>query len=220
MDTLLNFHTHREALSGETAIRALLLSKDRLPLSGSMGVCTAGIHPWDIPLLDGEEHRLLLDAVRHPAVVALGETGPDRLSTVPMDEQLRVFRLHIALSEQYAKPLVIHCVHAQDMLLAERRSARSVMPWAWHGFRGNAVQLGQLVRHGFFFSFGPRHNEEAVRHCPADRLLLETDNSNVSIAEVYTRVAYLRGLSVARLDDLVRLNAECFFGRRDSTIGL
>lgn len=168
-------------------------------------------------MLNGSEEELLLAAVRHPAVVALGETGLDRLCPVSMDEQLRVFRLHVALSEQYAKPLVIHCVRCQDLLLAERRSVRARMPWAWHGFRGNAVQLLQLARHGLFFSFGSRFHDDALCACPADRLLLETDDSDTPLADIYTRVAALRRLSVAQLLEQVKRNARSFLGRSSSS---
>lgn len=64
-----------------------------------------------------------------------------------------------------------------------------------HGFNNRREILMDLLRHGFYISAG-RHvmNEESqvyrvLPEIPADRLLIETDNSDFTIGEVYGQVA-------------------------------
>lgn len=170
------------------------------------GVDTQGRHPWEPlpspphkggsksypPSLGGDRGRLL----------ALGESGLDRLCDTPYDLQLQVFREEVSLSEELQKPLFLHCVRAIDDVLRIRKELNARQPWIWHGYRGNAKQLQQLLPHGFYFSFGTKFNPEALLACPLDRLLLETDDDTTTpIADLYARVAQLRGIS---LDALIR----------------
>jgi TatD DNase family protein len=81
-----------------------------------------------------------------------------------------------------------------------------------HGFRGKPQQLRSLLDAGFFVSFGFAHNEESLRICPIDRLLLETDDDERhSIAEIYNNVADKRGLKVSDLVKVMAENYRAFF---------
>lgn len=203
----IDFHTHHPSLGGERVIQD--------------GVDTRGRHPWHLlPLLT--PHPL------PPApILAIGESGLDRLCQTPYDLQLQVFREEVRLSEERHLPLFLHCVRAIDDVLHIRKELRARQPWIWHGYRGNAQQLRQLLKlseqallpsggagkGAFYFSFGPRFNTEALLACPADRLLLETDeDTQHPIADLYAKVACLRGISIDELIRQMHQNFHTLFG--------
>lgn len=177
----IDFHAHHASLRGEKVIQD--------------GTDTRGRHPWH--LIDAP-HSLIFSFPHFP--IAIGESGLDRMCDTPYDLQLEVFREEVKLSEEVQKPLFLHCVKAIDDVLAIRREMNARQPWIWHGFRGNAHQLQQLLPYGFWFSFGIRFNEEALAACPQDRLLLETDEDTTHpIGELYERVAKLRNIPLESL---------------------
>lgn len=130
-----------------------------------------------------------------------------------MERQEEVFLQHIALSERLGKPLIVHCVKALDRLLRLHREQKPTMPWMLHGFRGKPQQLRSLLDAGFYIGFGFRHNAESLRLCPAERLLLESDDQPQSITLLYRKVAEERGIEVAVLCDEMGKNYRKFFSR-------
>ena len=140
----------------------------------------------------------LEELVRHPQVLAVGEAGLDKLADAPMDLQVEVFRCQACLAEEVGKPLVIHLVKAVDELLKVKRDLRPSNPWIIHGFRGKAALVEEYLKHGFYLSFGEKYQEVA--------LFIETDESEVSIGELYARAAEVRGISPEELGETLRRN--------------
>ena len=165
---------------------------------------TWGIHPWR-----AAEAFVVPDL---STVLAIGECGLDGVRGPSMDVQERVFLEQVRLGEQTGKPLIIHCVKALDRLLSLHKSLKPAQPWMFHGFRGKPQQLRSLLDSGFYVSFGFLHNEESLRICPADRLLLETDDdSEHPIAELYNNVARERGMEVTALCEMMAETFRVFF---------
>jgi TatD DNase family protein len=156
-----------------------------------------GLHPWWVDGLLGEHDdpreraRALDEAIsrleREAAseeVSAIGETGLDgargRLKRSGL-EQEKAFRAQLVLSSRLAKPVVLHVVRAHEQalaILAERSGAPGII----HSFSGNRDQARRYQNLGWSLSFSARitfeeaHEvREALKECPADRLLLETD---------------------------------------------
>lgn len=138
---------------------------------------SVGIHPWHTADATPQQWQLLEQLASRPDVVAIGETGLDKLSSVPFATQLDAFRRHIALSERTGKPLIIHNVRANQELIALRSSLRPSRPWIIHGFRGKPQLARMFLDHGFYLSLGPTHNPDTLAIIPPDRLLHETDQS-------------------------------------------
>ena len=203
----IDFHTHHPSLNGERVIQD--------------GVDTQGRHPWHLTSIPphnggGREES-----------IAIGESGLDRLCDTPYELQLSVFHEEVILSEELQKPLFLHCVRAIDDMLRIRKELNAHQPWIWHGYRGNAQQLGQLLklseqallpsgragRGPFYFSFGPHFNTEALLACPFDRLLLETDDdTTTAIADLYAEVARLRNIPLESLIKQMHTNFHTLFG--------
>ena len=76
---------------------------------------SCGIHPW---YSEESENQMsyLKEIVGDPRIVAIGETGLDKLKGPSYDIQIPVFKEHIVLSEKLKKPIIIHCVKAWDAL--------------------------------------------------------------------------------------------------------
>lgn len=203
----IDFHTHH--LPTENGVVAVVDGRD-----------TWGIHPWraypqHLPEERGESKSFPLeeDLGEASRCLAIGECGLDALRGASMERQEEVFLQHIALSERLGKPLIVHCVKALDRLLRLRREQKPTMPWMLHGFRGKPQQLRSLLDAGFYIGFGFRHNAESLRLCPAERLLLETDDQPQSITLLYRKVAEERGIEVADLCDEMGKNYRKFFSR-------
>ena len=196
----IDFHTHH--LPTENGVVAVVDGRD-----------TWGIHPWQVgqsPLPKDLEEASEVD---WETLLAIGECGLDALRGASMERQEEVFLQHIALSERLGKPLIVHCVKAIDRLLRLRREQKPTMPWMLHGFRGKPQQLRSLLDAGFYIGFGFRHNAESLRLCPAERLLLESDDQPQSITLLYRKVAEERGIEVADLYDEMGKNYRKFFSR-------
>lgn len=208
---LVDIHTHhRENCEQGGAIRSLHVDEAAAALGD--GWCSVGLHPWYLQeeAVDGQLKTLeRLLACRQ--VVAVGEGGLDRLAAAPMALQLRAFRAQVALSERYRLPLVIHCVKAVDELLAVRKQLRPQQLWIWHGFRGKPQQAVQLLQQGFYLSLGEHYSADALRVIPADRLLLETDESACGIEVLVKRAADVRGVGEDELRTTLRQNVRRLF---------
>lgn len=152
---------------------------------------SVGIHPWSTD--QSTDFSILAQAAAHPTVIAIGETGIDRLRGADTETQKKIFERHILLSEQLHKPLIMHVVKAVDEVLAIHKTMKPRMPWIWHGFRGNAQMARQLTSKGIYLSLGERFNPKAAEAIDSDMLLLESDESMLSIREIAERTAASRG---------------------------
>jgi TatD DNase family protein len=162
----------------KTSRRSLELA-DALP-----GVfATAGMHPHEAANLDAAAGALIEELVHSPRVVAVGETGLDFYRERSLrEDQERAFRLHIALSRETGKPLVVHTRDAWDAvlrLLDEGTAERVVL----HCFSGDAATAAECSARGYYVSFAGnltypknQHLREAAASVPLDRLLVETDS--------------------------------------------
>ena len=182
----IDFHTHK--VPAEKEVIAIVEGRE-----------TWGIHPWK-----ADEEFVVPDL---SGKLAIGECGLDGLRGPSMERQEEVFIQQIKLSEEVGKPLIIHCVKALDRLLQLHKDLKPKQMWMLHGFRGKPQQLRSLLDAGFFVSFGFAFNEESLRICPIDRLLLETDaDEERSIEELYNNVANLRGINSTNLLEAMTKN--------------
>lgn len=147
-------------------------------------VHSIGIHPWHTRETTDRLIASLRTLAAHPATVAIGETGIDQLRGADTARQENIFRIHAELAEIHSKPLIIHSVRSHHLILSLHKQLRPASPWIIHGFRGNPTTARQLVAAGLLLSLGPRFNPDVPTLLPAEKLLLETDNSDLTVNEV------------------------------------
>jgi len=192
--------------------------------------CTSGIHPHEASKTAAAFGRIV-EGVRRPRVVAIGETGLDyHYDHSPRAVQRRSFDLHIALAIETGLPLVVHSRSADDDTIAALREARGAAG-VLHCFTGGPELFEAGIDAGWYFSFGGMvtfrnfGGEEVLRAVPADRLLLETDspylapvpwrgkrNEPAFIAATLERAAALLGVERDALRERTEGNARAFYG--------
>lgn len=199
----IDLHTHTRPVgrtNGEISFYNVLVGKEPFPEEEDGRLFSCGIHPWYIRTdMWEEQYDVFREWAEKESVRMIGEAGLDKDISTPLSLQAGVFEAQIRVSEQLEKPLLIHCVKAWDELIALRKKWKPVQPWIIHGFRKKGEQATQLLRQGFYLSFGEYVHEGALKQAWPDRLLLETDEATVSIGEIYWRVASMLGLPVGEV---------------------
>lgn len=174
LDSYADIHSHRRDMStrGDTVVN--IEPGEKMEPGGTYSV---GIHPWHTDLHIGlAELKQLVAAARDPRVVAIGECGFDRLRGGPLERQEAIFDFHARLARRLGKPLIIHSVKSDDLLLAAARRLRPLAgEWIIHGFRGKPQAAEGLLRAGFSLSLGRRYNPALPAVIPPDRLYRESD---------------------------------------------
>lgn len=198
-----NFHTHRHLTPDA------ILSVEPQHFNPQPGqLYSVGIHPWNTNEVTVDDLRLLDEAARHPQVVAIGETGLDALRGAPLDKQIQIFEHHLQLAELLGKPVVIHSVRTSQQVLKLCRN--TTVPRAIHGMRSNERVARPLIDAGFYLSFGSRFNHATVAATPLDKILIETDDDDLSITDVAQLIAPIVGISVPELIKLTAHNTQRF----------
>lgn len=205
---ILDFHTHR------TDAPDALISVDPRRFAPQPGLWySVGYHPWDdVDKLTEDDFALLERCASHPQVLAIGETGIDRLRGASLDIQTAVFVRHLQLAADLGKPVVVHCVKAaQEILTARHKAGLTPVPMAIHGMRANANIASNLLDAGCYLSFGPRFNPDTLRITPLDRLLIETDDApTITINEVAALVASTLNLPTEEITKKATRNSHNF----------
>lgn len=207
---LLDIHTHREiGVLGES-----ILNVEPAYFHPLEGRCySVGIHPWKAKEAGLMDWKRLDEVARHPAVLAIGEAGIDKLAADVL-LQKEVFIRQIVLSELVGKPLVIHCVRAFNELIELKRKYRPQVPWVVHGFRNNLHTAFRLMQEGIFFSLGEKYQSDVLQHLPLERLLVETDESALDIRILIGRMAEEKAVEASFLCGRIAENVRSIFFRQ------
>jgi TatD DNase family protein len=178
---------------------------------------TYGIHPW---FLNENNYKQQISSVEkaigRPEIIAVGEAGFDKIKGPSGELQHKAFAEQVLLSEEFKKPIVIHCVRSWEELLSVKKALRPKMPWLIHGFRGNKELAAQLLSKGMFLSFWfdfvlKPESADLLRSLPTDRIFLETDGAEIFIRDIYKKVSDDLDLSVEDLKSIMLSNYINFF---------
>ncbi len=185
---MLDVHSHKNF--GENVIHNILPKEwSAFSKKYPQQLVSVGIHPWDVKQSSLKENlELLSTIVGNKQVYAIGETGLDKRCSSPFNLQILSLENHIRLSEEYEKPLILHCVAAYNELQLLKRKYHPKQRWILHGFRGNPILAKQLIEDDFFFSIGWNFNTETIKILPEEKIYFETDELDMSIEEIRTKV--------------------------------
>ena len=195
-----DLHTHNEAADSKYSI----LNSNRAIEERYTSV---GLHPWDITE-DWEKDLLrITELAKSRNVIAIGECGIDKLkSTANLTTQITVFQAHARLSEETRKPLIIHCVKGIDEITRLYKELNPTQAWIIHGFRGKPQQAQQITGCGLYISFGEHFNAESIKATPLDRMFIESDESTLPIADIYSAIAKTKDMEVEALQQSISAN--------------
>jgi TatD DNase family protein len=192
---------------------------------------SVGIHPHEADGHSDIGAARLIDAARHPRVVAIGETGLDYYyDHSDRAQQQASFRAHIAAARETRLPLIIHTRDAEADTTAILRDemAQGSFTGIIHcftasaGFAADALALGLYISLSGIVTFKNALDLQATATTiPADRLLIETDAPFLApvpmrgrpcepafVAHTASFLAKLRGTGI---DDLAATTTDNFF---------
>lgn len=218
--TYVDIHTHKPGNPpGAVCVFNFLIGREAAGILPDDWVCSAGLHPWYIDEKAVEKHLAEVEELSAgDRVIAIGETGLDKLTRASMELQKMIFARHLAIAVRSGKPVIVHCVKAHNELKTAYKIQKADIPLIIHGFNSNITIAEQMLKNGFFLSFGealfnPNSNASAViTKVPENRLFLETDDSERSIFDVFRKAAELRQTTADHLRDVVAQNFKNCFG--------
>lgn len=169
-------------------------------------------------------------------VVAIGEVGLDYYykpkTTAKLEAfkalQKEIFVRQVTLAEKLQLPLIIHCRMAhQDLIdiMQDHKSIKAVV----HCFTGTIEEMQQYLALGYCIGFNGiifklNFLEEAIKQCPLDRILVETDcpyltptqegdkrNEPIFIKHVIQKIAELKGVTTEEVENQTTQNAKNLF---------
>lgn len=192
----IDIHTHHYKPQPDTiSVESIY---DRFTEAPADRPISAGLHPWYLHEAENQIKQLSIVA-QQPNTIAIGECGLDKLTKTDWQLQLKYFELQLQLAENLQKPVVIHCVKAFTETLALLKGI--TIPVIFHGINNKLSIIAPLINNGYFLSFGKSllspagSTRESLNAVPPDQLFLETDDTNVSIKDIYKSAAEIRNIT-------------------------
>lgn len=149
-----------------------------------------GIHPWSIKDLAPKELedtvQLILDHVKDPRTVAIGEVGldPQYLEKAKNRAELqelqhKVFHEMLKIAEKTSLPTIIHSRGTTPQIV-EMLPSYNVKKVLLHFFSKPLELLPEIAGRGYYISEGPpaaysKGTKEIIKQIPLKNLLTETD---------------------------------------------
>lgn len=170
-----------------------------------------GIHPKDIDGNWQENLEKVKEISQQQNCAAIGECGLDALINIDENLQKKVFEAQILWANEINKPMIIHCVKRFQELIPFQKLAK--VPLIIHGFNKKKAIADEMLKHGFYLSFGKSvlHSvslQAIVKDFPLEKMFLETDDADFDIAELYQKVAELKEISLGKLQKQISNNLE------------
>lgn len=195
---ILDVHTHKPLPQPEAIadISSIVATSPVFPVfpDEDTGVYSVGIHPWTTLTAPSDDlWKKVEEAAADERVKAIGECGIDLVKGGPMFRQLQVMKRLVDLSENLHKPMIIHDVKAHDIIIGLRRDLKPNQNWVIHGFRGKLQLAESLIRSGCMLSFGEYFNADTLRVVNKEFILAETDESQLTIEEIISRLSEAYG---------------------------
>lgn len=180
-------------------------------------VYSFGIHPWKI---DKNVNDILqeMDTIsRNRRCIAIGECGLDKAIDTDFELQQKTFCEQIQIANEVQKPLIIHCVKAFNELTACLKKMNNTVPVIIHGYTNNQNIANDLLKQGYLLSFGKAllddgsNASEVIKHVGRKNFFLETDDSNISIRDIYKRASEILGIEGSFLQEQLKSNYQRIF---------
>jgi TatD DNase family protein len=212
----IDIHTHQSEFSANIKKHFNFILREELLGTNSMsfpsGYGSLGIHPWYIPEADLDlYYETLYRLGTLKEVRLIGEAGLDKVKGPDFKLQEEVFLKQIRIAEDLKKPVLIHCVKAYNELIAIKKIVRPKVPMIIHGFNRNLVLANELLKKGFYLSFGEALlKSDAIqlffKELDINQLFFETDDSLSEITAIYNKAAEIKSMEVEQLIEQIEAN--------------
>ena len=205
-----NSHSHR-LLPGETTVVQLNpFQTENLPAFFSVG-----IHPQDASNNEQEILGWLTTIGPKKNCLAVGECGLDnRFENAK--EQESIFIEQLKFASRFNKPVILHCVNSWDRckFLHSKYAPNTLL--IYHGFNKAGILEQVLNYPNAIVSIGASiFSNQALTNklneIPGERLLVETDDRDIPVVEIYQKLADLKSLTLRDFKDQIDTNAKRIF---------
>lgn len=178
------------------------------PKNEERTLSTIGIHPYDAATATAD---MLFHLSKQAEMVdAIGEIGLDHCCNVDRQAQEFIFKAQLEIAQRLNKGVVLHCVRAfeETMKILKEYNLKFVI---FHGFIGSPIQANRATDKGYYLSFGERSlnspkSIEAMKVTHIDKIFLESDESLISIDEIYNRASSILGVPENLLEYAINEN--------------
>jgi len=208
----IDLHTHHQVAATDVMTVYNLMLND--PFTAPQGLFSAGLHPWYADQLSRDALLSQLDQLSlNPGMVAIGETGLDKVCAVPFQLQQDIFQLHLENGVKNNKPVLLHCVKAWDEMI--EMTSGIPLTRILHGYNGSIELTRRLLDKGFYFSVGKAilnsrsKLQSAIQHIPLTSLFCETDDAAISIQAIYEGVSTALKIKNGELREAICANYRC-----------
>ena len=190
-----------------------------------------GLHPYFIEQHREQDLQTLEQWLREQQPIAVGECGLDFfLKDLDSDRQMYFFQAQLELAQQFDLPVIIHARKSTEQVIQCVKKFPGLRGMV-HSYSGSFEQAEQLMKLGFYFSFGGAMTYErasrlrsVIERIPLQHLLLETDapdqpgsrhhgevNEPAYIDEVIDKMTELLNIDRLQLIEQTTANARQLF---------
>ena len=207
-----NVHTHnKNPQNDETAIINIFAQNAVNFNFDSNKLYSIGLHPWHSNLeIDFKKiEKIIYD---NKNIIAIGEIGLDKSINISMQLQTDIFIKQIKIAEKFNLPVIIHCVRAIHEIVKIKQQINNKNTWVYHGFNKNTQIAEYLIENNFILSFGKAiisNNNKIInvlQNTDINKILLENDNAEIPISEVYKKVSDITNIKINKLTSIVNAN--------------
>jgi TatD DNase family protein len=210
----INIHTHND-ISDQDKISVINIFPDKCSQinDNSLQYYSIGIHP---KYIDEQTYIFELQIIEKmsscKSVIAIGETGIDRLGLISTDLQIDIFKKHISIANKFKKPLIIHCVKAHNEIMSILKKTKNCVPVIFHGFNQKAEIASEILKQGYYISIGHsvfNSNSNAfilIRNIDLSKIFFENDDKDFSIEEIYKYVSEIKNISIENIKESIFQN--------------
>ncbi len=215
----INIHKHGPGQSGdEVAVKNIFAHDIPQQVGAWKAPLSIGIHPWHLNPGNIDARLALIEKFSgHESVIAIGEIGLDHKTPAPPGLQKEAFIKQLDIAGHVNKPVIIHCVKAYPEIISIVKITRFKGNAIFHGFNQNKQIAGQLLKNGFYLSFGhallneKSNASKLFAEIYDNRFFLETDEANIDIKRIFERAAILKNTDVEVVKKIVFDNFnDCF----------
>ncbi|MDR2938150.1 MAG: TatD family hydrolase [Prevotellaceae bacterium] len=195
-----------------------------------------GVHPTSISAASVEDDLRFvqheLEAQPAGTFVAMGEVGIDCYHSKEfLAEQIFAFEKLLRLAEKFQLPVVIHARDSFNEIMEVLRRVHPKVSGVFHAFSSSIEMYHEVKKMGDYkfgiggvVTFKNAKLAEVVQHIPLSDILLETDapyltptphrgtrNESSYLTFVAQKIAELKGVSAAEVDEITTENATKLF---------
>ncbi len=199
-----DIHTHKVNVEKKDKSTIYLLNHQwHEPLPDHPYLC-ASLHPWSLPDSVEEGQQFLSQSFTNEQYIALGEIGLDKKNESDWNTQHSHYIKALQFAKNNSVPVVVlHSVKAHAECIAGILNEKVESAIIFHDYYGSIQQTKEILSHNnFFISLGsilkrPKSKlYEYIKDLPLDKVFLETDDSELSIEEVYSSFCLLTGRNI------------------------